>query len=133
LESPEQRRLRSKDEEGQISICVEELEDQIVLRIADDGAGIDVQKLRAKIKAQGEDDSQMTDFDVLQLVFRPNLSLKEEVSALSGRGVGMDAVMANVLALGGTCFVQSTLHKGTEVVLKIPKQIQSSNFLKRSA
>jgi two-component system chemotaxis sensor kinase CheA len=133
LESPEQRRLRNKDEDGQISICVEELEYQIVLRIADDGAGIDVQKLRAKIKAQGEDDSQMTDFDVLQLVFRPNLSLKEEVSALSGRGVGMDAVMANVLALGGTCFVQSTLHKGTEVVLKIPKQIQSSNFLKRSA
>lgn len=133
LEYPNDRLQRGKDEEGQISIFAEELENHHVLRITDDGAGIDPQKLRSKIKSQGEDDNGMTDSDILQLVFRPNLSLKEQVSALSGRGVGMDAVMANVLTLGGSCFVQSTLHQGTEVILKIPKQNQTTSFLKKSA
>lgn len=133
LESPDQRLALQKDEDGQISIFAEDLEEQIVLRISDDGAGINSQKLREKIKSQGEDDSQMTEFEVLQLVFRPNLSLKQEVSALSGRGVGMDAVMANVLAMGGTCFVQSKLNEGTEIILKVPKQTQTAKSLKKSA
>lgn len=133
LETPDQRLRAGKEEAGLICISMSEDPSAVELRVRDDGQGIDPDRIRAKVLSQGEDSKGLSDQEVLQLVFRPNLSLKEEVSTISGRGVGMDAVMANVKALGGTCSVNSRVGQGTEVVIQVPKQTLPALTLKSSA
>lgn len=86
----------------------------------DDGAGIDEQKLRARLAALGRDATTLTRHEVLQSIFLNNVSTKDEVDEISGRGVGMSAIKECAEALGGTAYVESELHRFTRTVVEVP-------------
>ncbi len=97
---------------------------QVIIEIADDGAGIDPEKLKKKALEKEliteEQAAVMSDREALMLIFLPGFSTAEKVTNISGRGVGMDVVKTNIEKLGGTVELQSQLGKGTTVKIKIP-------------
>ncbi len=97
---------------------------QVIIEIADDGAGIDPEKLKKKALEKEliteEQAETMSDREALMLIFLPGFSTAEKVTNISGRGVGMDVVKTNIEKLGGTVELQSKLGKGTTVKIKIP-------------
>jgi two-component system chemotaxis sensor kinase CheA len=98
--------------------------DHIVILVADDGRGMDAERLRAKALAKGlisdEEASTMDDRQSYNLIFLPGFSMAEKVSDVSGRGVGMDVVRTNIQKLNGTIEIRSQLGKGTTLVINLP-------------
>ena len=98
--------------------------DHIVILVADDGRGMDAERLRAKALAKGlitdEEASTMDDRQSYNLIFAPGFSMAEKVSDVSGRGVGMDVVRTNIQKLNGTIEIRSQLGKGTTLVINLP-------------
>jgi len=94
------------------------------IEVTDDGAGINVEKLRAKAVERGliitEQCERMSDRDSVNLIFRPGRSTAEHISNVSGRGVGMDVIKTNIEKIGGTLDVSSVPGLGTTVRMKIP-------------
>ncbi|MEE4204725.1 MAG: chemotaxis protein CheA [Erythrobacter sp.] len=129
IEPPEDRRAAGKDPEGTLSLSAEQKAGRIVIRIGDDGRGIDREKLRAKAVANGiiAEDAQLSDEECCQLVFAPGLSTAKEISNISGRGVGMDVVKQNVKDLGGRIGIESEPGKGTTFVLALPLTLAISD------
>lgn len=124
IETIEERAAAGKEDYANM-ICDVSLEhDQIVVVIADDGQGIPVEALRARALAAGlfkaETLEQMSDSEVLRLIFRDELSTKEQVTELSGRGIGLSSVLAEVERLGGHIEVASESGKGTLFRIVIP-------------
>ncbi|MCM2476431.1 chemotaxis protein CheA [Rhizobium sp. CG5] len=122
---PEADRLQqSKPARGRLLLRARQRGDQIEIEVADDGRGIDPQRIRATTMDRGliseGQASALSDRDVLQFVFAPGFSTASSVSDLSGRGVGLDAVQSSVKRLGGTLELQSTVGRGTSFVLKLP-------------
>ena len=132
IEEVDQRTDLGKPEEGVIEFYTSRSGDSICLKINDDGNGIDGDKLGAKAVASGIWTQEQLDKaswqDKIDLIFAPNLSSKEEVSELSGRGVGMDAVKDTMETMGGKIKISSTPGKGSSFELTIP-----INNLKRVA
>ncbi|MCK6264177.1 chemotaxis protein CheA [Vibrio sp. ZSDE26] len=125
IEVPEVRREKGKPEEGIISLNAYHQGGAIVIEIKDDGAGIDCDVLWKKAIEKGvlAPDSrreEMTDKQVLNLIFAPGFSTADEVSDISGRGVGMDVVKRNIEELGGHIEVDSTLGTGSHFVINLP-------------
>ncbi len=124
VEKPEERMRKGKSETGKLVIAAEQESGNIIISIRDDGAGINVEKVVGKALENGaitEDElSRMTEQDKLMLVFHPGLSTAEEVTDVSGRGVGMDVVMNNINALGGYIRVYSKKDRGTEFQIVLP-------------
>ena len=124
LEAPEQRRAAGKPEVGRLIVEAVREKDSIHLCVRDDGAGIDLDAVRARAVAEGLIHADLAEDlppeDVLQLVFRPGLSTARRVSEISGRGVGMDAVRATLEALGGAVELGSQAGVGTVVALRVP-------------
>jgi two-component system chemotaxis sensor kinase CheA len=124
LEGPERRRAAGKPEVGRLLIEATREKDSIHLSVRDDGAGIDLDAVRARAVADGLVHADLADDlppeEVLQLVFRPGLSTARRVSDISGRGVGMDAVRATVESLGGEVTLASQIGVGTAVGLRVP-------------
>ncbi len=124
VEKPEVRFQKGKPEVGKLIISAEQESGNIIISIRDDGAGINVDKVVAKALENGaitEDElSRMSEQDKLMLVFHPGLSTAEEVTDVSGRGVGMDVVMNNINALGGYIRVYSKKNRGTEFQIVLP-------------
>jgi two-component system chemotaxis sensor kinase CheA len=122
IEAPEVRQAAGKPEEGVISLKAFHRSGRIVIEITDDGAGIDLDKVRSKAIERGliEPDSQLSDEQLYMLVFEPGFSTKEEVSDLSGRGVGMDVVKRNVQQLNGTVTLTSEKGTGSTVSIELP-------------
>lgn len=124
LETPEQRSLNGKTEEGTLQIRAFHESGHVNIMIGDDGKGIDTVKLRAKAVAQGlitsEEAERMSDRQALNLIFHSGLSTASAVTSVSGRGVGMDVVKKNIEAIGGTVEVASELGEGTTIRIKIP-------------
>ena len=118
IETPEQRDELEKDEIGTISCSFTNDNDKIKIIISDDGAGINVEKIKEKISSS-IDTSTLTDDEVYQYIFQDNLSTKDEVTDTSGRGVGMSAVKAELEKLNGTIKIQSELNIGTTFVFEI--------------
>jgi two-component system chemotaxis sensor kinase CheA len=124
IESPAARKAAGKPETGtlQLSACQEG--GYVILEVADDGAGIDVARIRKKAVERGlvkaEIAARMSDASVHKLVFVPGFSTAECVTSMSGRGVGMDVVRRNVERMGGTVELSSTVGVGTTVRIKIP-------------
>ncbi len=125
IESPEERLSTGKPEEGHVEIAVQEGEESIVVTVSDDGKGIDVGAVRAKALSQGRIGSdqaqQMTEQALIELAFQPGLSTAQEVSGLSGRGVGLDVVIRNVRDSGGTVTTQTESGVGTAFTIELPK------------
>ena len=122
IEAPDVRLAKGKPAEGRIDIRLsQELNDVSVL-FEDDGAGLDLQRLREKAELQGliEAGQALGDDEAAQLVFQPGLTTASEVSSLAGRGVGMDVVRNDVLALGGRIETQARPGQGARFRLVLP-------------
>lgn len=129
IESPEERRAAGKDPEGTLTLSAEQKAGRIIIRIADDGRGIDRDRVLAKAIANGlvAPEAQLTDDDINQLIFAPGFSTAAQVSNISGRGVGMDVVKQNVKELGGRITIESTPGKGTTFSLALPLTLAISD------
>ncbi len=129
IEPPEERRAAGKDPEGTLTLSAEQKAGRIIIRIADDGRGIDRDRVLAKAIANGlvAPEAQLTDDDINQLIFAPGFSTAAQVSNISGRGVGMDVVKQNVKDLGGRITIESVPGKGTTFSLALPLTLAISD------
>jgi two-component system chemotaxis sensor kinase CheA len=120
MEPPDVRRLAGKPEEGTIRLDAAPHAGRVVIRVADDGRGLDEKAIRKKAEALGQ---ELRDDEVVplrSLIFLPGLSTAERVSRLAGRGVGLDVVAGAIHALGGTIDVETEPGKGTAFTLSLP-------------
>jgi two-component system chemotaxis sensor kinase CheA len=124
IELPAQRLAAGKPACGRLSLSAQQAGDHILIIVADDGAGIDPERLRRKAVEKGlipaADAARLSGQDCLQLVFLPGFSTKDSISELSGRGVGMDVVKSSIDALGGTVKIESRPGFGTQVQIRAP-------------
>lgn len=129
IELPAVRKAANKPETGTVILSAGQEGGNLVIKIIDDGNGIDGEKLKAKAAINGVDVANMTDSAILRLIFMPGLSIKEQVTDLSGRGVGMDVVKSTIDSLKGTVLVHSEVGKGSELTLSIPMTMGISVIL----
>lgn len=129
IEPPDERRAAGKDPEGTLTLSAEQKAGRIIIRIADDGRGIDRDRVLAKAISAGlvAPEAQLTDDDINQLIFAPGFSTAAQVSNISGRGVGMDVVKQNVKELGGRITIESVPGKGTTFSLALPLTLAISD------
>jgi two-component system, chemotaxis family, sensor kinase CheA len=124
IELPQDRVQMGKDRAGRLTLRAFHEGGQVNIEISDDGAGLNVERIRQKAIERGvitlEQSSRMTEREIFHLIFLPGFSTAQKVTNVSGRGVGMDVVKTNVEKIGGTVDVHSTLGKGTSVRVKIP-------------
>ncbi len=124
IEPPEVRRKLGKPEKGFLLLRAQHAGDHIIVETADDGAGIDVEKIRRKIVEKGLLDrasaAKLPPQEVMEYIFTPGFSTSDEVSTLSGRGVGMDVVKETIERLQGDIQIKSEPHVGTTVQIKLP-------------
>ncbi|MCA3423706.1 MAG: chemotaxis protein CheW [Roseomonas sp.] len=124
LEKPADRRAAAKPETGRILLNAYHQGGHIIIEIGDDGRGLPVDKIRAKVLAQGlateAELAQMSEHDVLRFIFRPGFSTAQQITSVSGRGVGMDVVKTNIERIGGTIELRSKEGRGTTFTIKIP-------------
>ena len=124
LGTQESRWSEGKDEIGKITCRIDLDRSTLLLAIADDGAGIDLKTLRQRAVASGlyEADTvhQVDDDNIAQLIFRDNISSSNTVSTLSGRGVGLAAMMDETQQLGGTLVVKTMIGQGTQFLFTLP-------------
>jgi two-component system chemotaxis sensor kinase CheA len=124
IEMPEVRRAAGKPETGAIHIDAQRHKDSIIIAIQDDGAGIDLDVVRARAVEAGvlhpDLAADLPPNEIAALVFQPGLSTAQAVSEISGRGVGMDAVRATVESLGGAVEISSERGRGTTTCLIVP-------------
>ncbi|WP_310481324.1 response regulator [Chamaesiphon sp. VAR_48_metabat_403] len=117
------RRASDKSDTGKIEISATYRGNQTVITIKDDGGGIDLDKIRAKVKKMGIDDKEIANFkdsELIDLIFEPGFSTADKLTDLSGRGVGMDVVRTNIRALRGDIFVDTKLGKGSTFTITVP-------------
>jgi chemosensory pili system protein ChpA (sensor histidine kinase/response regulator) len=122
IEAPGQRRAAGKSETGELAIDVRQEGNEIHITVADDGAGLNLEKIRARGVALGLLGAQqaVTDRDLTELIFAPGFSTASEVTELAGRGVGMDVVRAELASFGGRVTVASEAGRGTRFTLYLP-------------
>ncbi len=124
IEAPETRKRAGKDPTGVLTMRAFHEGGQVNIEISDDGAGLNVDRLRQKAVERGlipaQQAARMPDRDVFNLIFLPGFSTAEKITNVSGRGVGMDVVKTNVEKIGGAVDIQSTPGRGTTVRVKIP-------------
>lgn len=133
LETPEERRSAGKSERGEIRLSAHHEGTHVVLKIKDDGRGININRLREKVVEFGimspEIASAMPDEEAVALVFLPGLSTAKEVSEVSGRGVGMDVVRESVMRQQGTISIKSVWGEGTTVTIRLPMSLAVTRAL----
>ncbi len=122
MEMPEARVAAGKSREGLVELVAEHAGAEVLIKVRDDGKGMDPAKLREKAIAKGLilPETQMTEAQIFALIFEPGFSTAEAVTDLSGRGVGMDVVRRTIDALRGTIQIESALGRGTTVTLRLP-------------
>jgi two-component system chemotaxis sensor kinase CheA len=120
IELPEKRQEVGKPIAGQIHVSFLRNKKGLLFTIRDDGGGIDPAEIRAKLSAKGLDVAGESDKQVIQHIFDSSFSTKEQVTEVSGRGVGMDAIRYAAEALGGKVWVRSVVGKGTELFVHVP-------------
>lgn len=124
VESPADRKKAGKPEEGRMSLRACYQAGKVRIEIEDDGAGINPDKLKQKAVSKGiltqERADQMSDREAVRLIFHPGFSMAAKVTDVSGRGVGMDVVKTNIAKLGGIVDIESTVGKGTLIVITLP-------------
>ncbi|MEJ6518185.1 chemotaxis protein CheA [Shewanella bicestrii] len=124
IEMPNDREASGKPRTGTITLSASQEGDHILLKIEDDGAGMDPEKLKQIAIKRGVLDedtaARMTDSEAYNLIFAPGFSTKVEISDISGRGVGMDVVKTRITQLNGTVHIDSMKGKGTILEIKVP-------------
>jgi two-component system chemotaxis sensor kinase CheA len=124
IEPADQRRSQGKPARGKIRLNAYHQGNQVVVEISDDGRGIDAQKIRAKAMELGmvtaEEAARLSEAETLDFIFRPGFSTAEEVTEVSGRGVGMDVVQSVLQRLKATIHVETHVGQGTTFRLKLP-------------
>ena len=122
LETPEKRRAAGKTAEGVITLSAQHRSGRVVIEVSDDGAGINRPKVREIAVSKGlvAADAQLSDSEIDNLLFLPGFSTADQVSALSGRGVGMDVVRQAIQSLGGRITIHSEPGKGTRFSISLP-------------
>jgi two-component system chemotaxis sensor kinase CheA len=124
LETPEQRRAAGKPETGRVLLNAYHEGGHIIIEVGDDGRGLPVERIRAKALANGlateAELAQMNEREVLRFIFAPGFSTAQQVTSVSGRGVGMDVVKTNIEKIGGTVELASKEGRGTNFTIKIP-------------
>ncbi|MGE4298828.1 MAG: chemotaxis protein CheW [Desulfovibrionaceae bacterium] len=124
VEMPKAREAKGKDPQGRVLVRAYHEGGQINIEIKDDGAGIDPEKIKAKVLERGlrteSDLNAMSPKDILSLILLPGFSTAEKVSDISGRGVGMDVVKHAIEELGGSVELDSWVNHGTSIHLRLP-------------
>lgn len=122
IEMPADRIAAGKPETGTIELKAYHRGGHIVIEIIDDGRGLDKDKLLAKAIEKGliEENNLLTEKQIFELIFMPGFSTAEQLTDISGRGVGMDVVRRNILSLGGNIEIISELGKGTTIAIHLP-------------
>ena len=122
IECPEDRLAAGKPEVGTIHLNAYHHGGNIVIEISDDGAGLDREKILQKAVEKGiaKADENLTDDKIYELIFQPGFSTADQVSDVSGRGVGMDVVMRNIDSLSGSIAVESISGQGTTISIRLP-------------
>ncbi|MCM0611548.1 chemotaxis protein CheA [Marinobacter sediminum] len=124
IEAPDIREKAGKPRQGTVTLSAEQEGDHILLSIQDDGAGMDAEVLRRKAVEKGiyEQDAadRLTDNECFNLIFAAGFSTKEQISDVSGRGVGMDVVKTKIGQLNGQINIESELGKGSSIIIKVP-------------
>jgi chemotaxis protein histidine kinase CheA len=124
IETPEERLACGKPAEGRLSLCAFHEGGQVNIEISDDGAGINLDKVKQKALERGlitpEHAARTSEREILNLIFLPGFSTAAQVTSVSGRGVGMDVVKTNIEKIGGVVDIQSQTGKGTTLKIKIP-------------
>lgn len=124
IEMPDVRVKSGKSRTGLVKLAAQQAGDHILLTIQDDGAGMDPEKLKSIAIKRGVLDpdaaARMSDTEAFNLIFAPGFSTKEQISDISGRGVGMDVVKTKITQLNGTVHIHSKLGQGTLLEIKVP-------------
>ena len=123
IESTQERLAAGKDKKGTITLEAKSAGGDVLIIVRDDGRGLDREKILQKAREKGmlyRPESEMTDREVFNLILLPSFSTRDDVTEFSGRGVGMDVVVKNIEAIGGSVILDSTPNAGTTVTLKIP-------------
>jgi len=123
IEPPSERIQNGKQEQGTVNLKASQEGSMLIIRIVDDGKGMDRQRLYEKGIKAGLDLKSPEDDAVLDVIFLPGLSTKEQVTDISGRGVGMDVVKTAIQELGGNIQVKSQPREGSEIILSIPMRM----------
>ncbi|MCS7009385.1 MAG: chemotaxis protein CheA, partial [Chthoniobacterales bacterium] len=122
LEKPEERIAVGKPASGTIRLAAEHRGERVVIRISDDGQGLNTEKIRQKAIERGliSAEARLAEQEIWGLIFEPGFSTAQKVTGISGRGVGMDVVKKKIQGLGGEVSLQSERGKGTEILLSLP-------------
>lgn len=122
IEKPSERKLNKKNPQGRVSLSAYHETGSIVIKITDDGKGLDRNKIIQKAIEHGliTKDDKLNDTEILNLIFEPGFSTADQVSNISGRGVGMDVVKRNIENLRGSINIDSTEGVGTDVTIHLP-------------
>ena len=131
IETPEEREKLGKNKKGKITLHISREGAEVVLRLSDDGAGIDATKVRAKAIERKllDDHAELTDTEILQFIFKPGFSTAEKVTQISGRGVGMDVVNSEIKQLGGSTRIHSSPGAGTQFTIRLPFTVSVNRAL----
>ncbi|HCR85128.1 MAG TPA: hybrid sensor histidine kinase/response regulator, partial [Alphaproteobacteria bacterium] len=124
IEKIDERKKALKPEEGVVKLSAYHEGGQIVIKISDDGKGLNVESIKKKAIEKGlirpEELETLSDKQIFQFIFKPGFSTAEKVTSVSGRGVGMDVVQSNIKNIGGTVEINSAYGKGSEFLIKLP-------------
>jgi two-component system, chemotaxis family, sensor kinase CheA len=133
VENPETRKQAGKPVEGTVTLSASSESDTVLIKIKDDGAGIDPQRIKRKAIEKGvissTDADKMNDRDLTMLIFEPGFSTMDQVTAISGRGVGMDVVKKALDSIGGTIQVDTMIGDGTIFTLSLPSSMAVKSTL----
>src|SRR5690606_31837599 len=131
IELPDERARAGKPEMGRIVLSLGREGGDVLLRLADDGRGINLQRVREKAIERGlmSATSQLSDQDVIQFILHAGFSTADKVTQISGRGVGMDVVHSEIKQLGGSMFIESTWGEGTQFIVRLPFTVSVNRAL----
>jgi len=124
IETPEERKAKGKPEKGTVTLTANQEGSNIIIKIQDDGKGLDIKAIRNKAVEKGlvsrNEVDNLSDRDVFRFIFEAGFSTAKKVTDVSGRGVGMDVVRTNIEKLSGLIELDSHLDKGTTLTIKLP-------------
>jgi two-component system, chemotaxis family, sensor kinase CheA len=127
VETPDKRQASGKPAEGHVCVAVTETPDDVTLTISDDGKGLDIEAIHNKAVNLGliKSDQQLTQDQIVDMIFTSGMSTAEKVTEISGRGVGMDVVKRSITDANGKITIETEQGKGTQFIIKLPKTVST--------